>query len=318
MSARRTMVARAQKYLAARRALGFALRIEGQQLLAFARYADRCGHRGPLTIALALRWATRSATAGPIGRARRLDVVRPFARYLAADEPGTEIPPGGLLGPSHRRLPPHVYSCDEIASLLRATAALGPPRGLRPHTYTTLFGLLACTGLRISEALKLTRSDADLAGGVLTIRATKFRKTRLVPLHPTASLALARYAERRDRVHPHSSVPNFFLGQTGAPLAYSTVRTKFLRLRRDLGWNPRSPGRAPRIHDIRHTFVCRRLQSWYENGNDVEHQVLALSTYLGHAKVSDTYWYLTATPALLAIIANRFEQSARSNAGGQS
>ncbi|HYS19639.1 MAG TPA: tyrosine-type recombinase/integrase [Gemmatimonadales bacterium] len=316
MSRHRTMVALAAEYLAARRALGFALRIEGQQLLTFARYADRGGHRGPLTTALAVRWATRSPVASPIGRARRLDTVRPFARYLAATEPRTEIPPTRLLGPSHRRLPPHVYSSEEIRALLRAAAALPPVGGLRPLTYATLFGLLACTGLRISEALRLARSDVDLAARVLTVRETKFRKTRLVPLHPSASRALGRYAAQRDRVHPRPAWPRFFLSEAGTPLAYSTVRTVFLRLRQALGWC-RAGERPPRIHDVRHTFACHRLQRWYQDGADVEQHLVALSTYLGHAKVSDTYWYLTGTPTLLGTTAARFERFVRCGEGVQ-
>jgi integrase len=316
MTRHRTIVALAEEYLAARRALGFALRIDGQQLLAFARYADRCGHRGPLTTALAVRWATRSAMASPIGRARRLDVVRPFARYLAATDSGTEIPPPALLGPSHRRLPPHVYSREEITALLRAAAALSPLGGLRPRTYTTLFALLMCTGLRVSEALRLVQADVDLAARVLTVRETKFRKTRLVPLHPSASRALGRYAAQRDRVHPQPPQPTFFLSEAGRPLAYSTVRTTFLRLRQALGWC--RPGhRPPRIHDARHTFACHRLQRWYRDGTDVDQHLLALSTYLGHAKVSDTYWYLTATPGLLRTPAARFERFAQRGEGAQ-
>lgn len=310
MSGRRTFVSQVEEYLAERRALGFALRIEGQQLLAFARFVDRSGHRGPLTTALALRWAMRSKKASPIGRARRLDLVRPFARYLAASEPRTEIPPTGLLGPSHRRLPPHVYSPEEVAALVRAAAALSPVNGLRPYTYATLFGLLACTGIRVSEALHLQQSDMDSARRLLTVRETKFRKSRLVPLHPTANRALGCYAAHRDRIHPRPGQPAFFLSQAGLPLAYSTVRATFLRLRRSLGWC-RQGQRPPRIHDLRHTFVGHRLQRWYQDGADVEQHLLALSTYLGHGKVSDTYWYITGTPGLLAATAARFEHFIR-------
>jgi integrase/recombinase XerD len=242
--------------------------------------------------------------------------VRPFARYVAASEPRTEIPPLGLLGPSHRRLPPHIYSREEIAALLRAAAALSPIGGLRPRTYTTLFGLLVSTGLRISEALRLAQADVDLAAGVLTVRETKFRKTRLVPLHPSASRALGRYAAQRDRVHRQPPQPTFFLSEAGRPLAYSTVRTTFLRLRQALGWC--RPGhRSPRIHDARHTFACHCLQRWYQDGADVDQHLLALSTYLGHAKVSDTYWYLTATPGLLGTPAARFERFAQRGEGAQ-
>jgi len=309
------MVSLVEEYLAARRAVGFALRIDGRQLLAFARYAERLGHRGPLTTALAVRWATRSET--PLGPARRLEVVRPFARYLSAVDARTEIPLPRLLGPSHRRLPPHIYSPREIRALLRAAAALTPAAVLRPPTYPALFGVLAATGLRVSEALTLARADVDLAEGVLTIRETKFRKSRLVPLHPSVTRALRRYTAQRHGYHPRPATPAFFLNEAGTPLCYSTVRTTFLRLQRALRWTARAGARPPRIHDMRHTFVCQRLLRWYRDGADVDHHIAALSTYLGHAKVSDTYWYLTGIPELLALTAARFERFAHRGPGAQ-
>ncbi|MBK6534499.1 MAG: tyrosine-type recombinase/integrase [Deltaproteobacteria bacterium] len=304
MSAR-TMVALAEEYLAHRRGLGFALRSEGHYLLTFARFADADGHSGPITSELVVRWATQP---GPRPRrfpARRLDAVRPFARYRAAFEPATEVPTRGLLGPARRRPVHHIYSPAEVATLIAGARALGPPKGLRPVTYATLFGLLASSGLRVSEALRLTRADADLAAGVLTIRATKFHKSRLVPLHPTTTAALRAYANRRDRAVSGPAAPTFFVSARGAALPYMTVRTVFGRLRTSLGWDALAP--RPRIHDLRHTFACRRLERWYDAGVEVAPRVAALATYLGHAKVSDTYWYLTGTPELLALAARRFE-----------
>jgi integrase len=165
--------------------------------------------------------------------------------------------------------------------------------------------LLAASGLRVAEALRLTRADVDLDGGVLTVRATKFRKFRLVPLHTTATAALRAYTEYVDRAVPGLMAPTFFVSMRGTPLAYSTVRTVFRRLSHALGWDTHTP--RPRIHDLRHTFACRRLQQWYEDGVDVAPRVAALATYLGHAKITDTYWYLTGTPELLALAAARFE-----------
>lgn len=304
MSAR-TMVSLVEEYLAQRRAFGFALRIEGRQLLAFARFTDARGHTGPLTTDLMVRWATQ-----PNGRsrrfpARRLDVVRPFARYRAAFDPRTEVPPFGLLGPSRRRPIHHIYAPTEVATLLRAAAELPSARGIRAATYASVFGLLAASGLRVSEALRLTRDDADLVAGVLTIRATKFRKTRLVPVHASATVALRMYAAQRDRAVPHATAATFFVSRRGTALSYHTVRSAFCRLRTKLGWDLLTP--RPRIHDLRHTFACRRLQQWYESGVDLAPRVAALATYLGHAKASDTYWYLTGTPELLALAVKRFE-----------
>lgn len=299
------MVALVEEYLAHRRSLGFALRIDGAQLLSFARFTDTSGHSGPLTIEVAVRWATQPSPHPRRFPARRLNTVRRFAQYRAAFDPGTQVPPRGLLGSARKHPVHHLYTPTELAMLLAAAGELRPTKGLRPATYPTLFGLLAASGLRVSEALRLTRADADLAAGVLTIRATKFRKSRLVPLHPTTTEALRVYADHRDRAIRHPSASTFFTSARGVALPYATVRTTFQRLRARLGWDALTP--RPRIHDLRHDFACRRLAQWYEAGLDIAPRVAALATYLGHAKVSDTYWYLTGTPELLALAARRFE-----------
>jgi integrase len=238
--------------------------------------------------------------------ARRLEIVRCFARHLAVTEPGTEVPLRGLLGPAHRRTSPHIYSEAEIAALLAAAGRLAPTNGLRPQTYVTLFGLLASTGLRISEALHLQRADADLGRSVLKIRETKFRKTRLVPMHSTTTAALQAYADVRERLATETDCDCFFVSDRGQALPYSTVRGAFRRLCDSLGII--SAGRRrPRLHDLRHTFACRRIEQCYDAHADVDQAVSALSVYLGHAKVSDTYWYVTATPGLVARAAQRFE-----------
>ncbi len=199
MKGHRTMVNRAQEYLTQRRALGFALDISGKLLLQFARFADRSKHRGPLTTDLALRWATLPQTASPRYRAERLSIVRGFARHLAGQDGRSQVPDRGLLSGNHNRLQPHIYSERQLRELVRAAAQLPPTYRLRPSTYSTLFGLLACAGLRISEALNLTNGHVDLTRGILRIEETKFRKSRLVPLHATAARALRRYAAQRDR-----------------------------------------------------------------------------------------------------------------------
>jgi len=309
-----TMSAKVEQYLKFRRSLGYRLWIEGQQLKQFAAFADAAGHRGPLTTALALRWARLPKGRDPLYWARRLEVVRCFARHLAATEPGTEVPARRLLGPAHRRTTPYIYSRDELASLVAAAGKLNPPGGLRPRTYATLIGLLACAGLRISEALHLTQADADLKDGVLKIRQTKFRKTRLVPLHPTAVASLRKYVLARDRLVAKTQCDRFFVSAQGLAIPYSTIRTVFRKLCSSLRiTNPNR--RRPRLHDLRHTFACQRVECWYAAGIDLAHAVSALSVYLGHAKVSDTYWYLTATPTLMARAAERFESVARPTTG---
>jgi integrase len=303
-----SMVARVKAYLVARRRLGYQLRIEGGELLRFARFADGAGHRGPVTTELALGWAQAAKTSTPLYRARRLETVRCFARYQAAIEPGTEIPPAKILGPAHRRTPPHIYSPGEIAKLLVLARRLASRSGFRARTYASLIGLLACSGLRISEALRLRRTDVDLEEGVLTVRETKFHKSRLVPLHPSATISIRAYVKRRDAANPQVSSA-LFISEVGLSLPYSTVRTVFRNLVDQVV--PRTLGRRqPRWHDLRHTFACRCLLRWYREGIDVHSRIAALSTYLGHVKVSDTYWYLTGIPELMALTGSRFERFA--------
>jgi len=298
-------------YLEERRRLGFALDISGSQLMAFARYVDQTGHRGPLTSRIILDWAQGQATrATHITWARRLEILRPFARYRAQFDPDTGIPDRYIFGRAHRRLTPHIYTDREIADLLAAAAQLAPKGSLRPATYETLFGLIAAAGLRISEALNLRCSDVDLTQRLLTVRQTKFRKSRLLPLHATTTAALARYLALRKEYVVTSRPDWFFVSLTGGRFIKRNVHWVFQRLRRSLGWIARGGHPAPRIHDLRHTFACRRVQIWHSQGAEIDHAMVALSTYLGHAKVSDTYWYLTGIPDLMAVTARRFENFA--------
>lgn len=302
-----TMLSKVHEYLAYRRKAGFALSIAGRQLLDFAHLADDSGHHGPLTADLASRWAMASQTGRALTAARRIEVLRPFARYCQMFDPKTEIPLRGLFGSGHRRLVPHIYSEPEILSLLAASARLSPVMGLRPVTCATIFGLLSATGLRISEATALHRQDVDLQGGVLHIQNAKFGKSRLVPMHPSTTRALKRYASRRDQDPSSALTDAFFVFDHGLPALTRNVQYAFGVVCRQLCWRSRGEHRAPRIHDIRHSFVCRRLRRWYEEGVDIDSNLLALSTYIGHAKVTDTYWYITATPELMAIAARRLK-----------
>ena len=306
MSHRLTMTCHAKKYLEHRRALGFALVTGGKLLMDFARFADRSGHRRPLTTELALRWS--SLPSAQRYRAHRLSVVRCFARYLAARDGRTQIPEPRLLGSRISRAQPHIYSIGQLRQLIAAAAKLSTY--LRPRTYSTLLGLLSCTGLRISEALNLTRNDVDLNKGILRIEKTKFRKSRLVPMHPTATKAMRRYAQARDRNPVARNSIAFFVGGQGQALPYNTVNCTFNGLCSSLGLVSNGTLPKPRIHDLRHTFACRRILAWYEQRTDVNHAIAVLSTYLGHAKVTDTYWYLTGTPELMGSAGARFERFA--------
>ncbi len=300
----------AEDYLALRRSLGFALVTQGQLLRAFARFADEIAGQGPLTIDLAVRWAESSEKCHPSNTARRLTVVRGFAKYCVGFDPATQIPPVGLFGGTGRRQPPHIYSDAEIADLLHAAAQLRPRGGLRPHTYVTLFSLLVATGLRVSEARHLTCRDVDLEQALLTVRESKFRKSRLVPLHPSAIEPLRVYAARRDRCRAAPPSDCFFRTESASHITLNAVETEFWRMRKALGWTADGRTRLPRIHDARHTFAARRLLRWHEEGADIERKLAALATYLGHAHVTQTYWYLTAIPELMALTARRFERFA--------
>lgn len=286
-----------EDYTAMRRSLGYRLSRQADYLRNFARYLDAAGHHGPIPLTASVDWATSTSTPDPRNHARRLSAVRGFLRHLSA-----------LDGATHHRTPPHVYSDDEIIALLRAAAALSPRGGLRPHCYVTLFSVLACTGLRISEALALSCEDVDLANGVLTVRAGKYGRTRLVPLHPSALAPLRDYAARRDAYgSPSAGGGAFFRTERSERLSYSAVSNTFKRIRRQLGWTAQGRTRAPRIHDLRHRMVVRRIQAWHAEGSDVDGKIAVLATYLGHVLVCDVYWYLSAVPELMSIVADRFE-----------
>jgi integrase len=311
------MLHQAEEYLAYRRKLGFKLKVEGCQTLNFARYADAIKHRGPLTTDLALEWARLPQDVTRLYHARRLEVVRCFAKYLAIFNPQTQIPGNHLLGRAHRRTQPHIYSEAETGRLLRAARGLAPQNGLRPRTYATLIGLMASTGLRTQEALKLSQKEVDLKEGILFVEETKFRKSRLVPVDATVTRALGEYARFRDSYIPNPRSEAFLLGERGNHLSFSAVHWTFRRLCATYRICPTSGDRNPRLYDLRHTFCTRRLLEWHRQDVDVEQVIQALSTYVGHVKVTDTYWYLSGVPELFAVTGAKFERYACQNQGGQ-
>ncbi len=302
------MAQHVKSYLALRRAFGFQLGIAGEQLQAFAHFADRTAGGKPLTLELALRWAQSSPTGKQTSAARRLLILRPFTRYLRTIEPETEIPPPRLLGPAQHRYIPHIYMDQEISALLQASSGLRPRGGLRARSVGTYLRLLFCTGMRPAEPLRLTCADVDFQSHTLTVRQTKFSKSRIVVLHPTATQALQEYARLRDGHVKNQKSPNFFLSDNGSAFTHKKALGAFQSLRRRLGWVPRPGGRLPRLYDLRHTFVCRRLLAWHRDGVDVHVEMSALSTYLGHVKVTDTYWYVTGIPELMNTVSRRFER----------
>ena len=292
---KKNMLAKVRAYLAQRRALGFKLEAEGNALLGFARYADARGHRGHLTNRLAVSWASSHRSADRRYCARRLEVVHTFARHLLLTEPRTQIPPRHLFGPAHPRRSPHLYSAAQIQLLLRRAGQLNGP--LRPYTWQTLIGLLACSGLRVSEATRLTPNDVDWDQSLLIIRESKNGRTRLVPLHRSAMKALRAYDRRRQKLFPLAEY--FLVSDRGTRFTYHGA---FSQLRRGIPYTRR----PPRLHDFRHTLASRVLQRWQTSRKGAANRILILSRFLGHARVECTYWYLTALPGLLTEAAQRF------------
>jgi integrase len=314
MNARITMETYAENYLYERRQLGFGLCATGYSILSFARYIDWLNHQGPLTVEVMADWARQDQgnSGKPLTWARRLKHLRAFCRYLQQYEPLTEVPGDNIFGGVGQRLTPHIYTEQEIIDLLAAAHNLTSfIPGLRGATYETLFGLIASTGLRVSEALHLLDTDVDLKVGILAIRQTKFAKSRHVPMHPSTLEVLRRYRSQRNLHIEVSDDTPFFIGarerRLGRPLSRGQVHHVFISLRNQLGWINRGAHKGPRIHDLRHTFVVRRVLLWQAQGLDVDQQMLALSTYVGHANVTNTYWYLTGIPQLMAVAAERFE-----------
>jgi integrase/recombinase XerD len=295
----------AEAYLAFRRSLGAKLEDAGRLLPRFAAHLDSMGAE-TITVRDALSWAQEPAAEPPTTVwARRLSVVRGFARYMTAVDPRTEVPPPGLMVWPRRRRLPFIYTPEEVEALRdQARSTLGPP--LRAATFDTLIGLLAVSGMRVSEVLHFTSADIDWSEGVLSVRASKFGRSRHLPLHPTTTDALAKYAWQRNRCLPSATAKSFFVSSAGTPLIYSTVRRIFSRLVDGSGIAVGSPVR-PHIHDFRHAFAVRTLIDWHSDGGDVAARMPWLSTYLGHREPRYTYWYLTAVPELLALAAGRLE-----------
>ena len=289
-----TMRMLARRYLAHRRKLGYSLRIEGRQIEDFARYADRVAAHKPMTAALALQWATLPQTPNHrLYHAKRLESLRGFARYCSIFEPATEVPSTRMIGPAHRRRAPHIYSPNQIRLLLHRAATLpvvflSDP--LRPLTYVTLIGLIACTAIRLGEALRLTIGDFDEAAGTLRVPRSKFSPERLLPLHSSTVRALHKYRLARMR-HP-SFTDLLFVGRNGGPLNQRTVHSVFRAISGDLVVN--GDRVRPRIHDLRHTFATRLIAKWSQQRSPLAHHLLLLCRYLGHQAFEQTFWYVSS------------------------
>lgn len=287
-------------YLSVRRALGYELRRDGYHLRSFARFASRSRSASFVKAATAIEWAALSST--PRERERRLTAVARFARYMRLDDRRHEVPPVNVFGhhgPSKRQ--PYLYSAEEIRALMSTASRLSPAGSIRPHTYVTLIGLLASTGLRVSEALALRVGDIRSDG--LRILDAKLHKSRLVPMHSTTAAAFERYLRRRRGVR--TSTEQVFVNLAGAPMSYSNIQKTFFTLReKALHLGAGAANSAPRIHDLRHTFAVRALEAAPMGSQLLGRHMRALSTYMGHVNFASTYWYLQATPHLMRRVAD--------------
>ena len=309
MNAAGSLMDAVQRYLRERRQLGFALIAPATELKRFAHFADSRGHEGAITQELQIAWAREHVQrTSAVTAARRLEIVRPFVAHYRQFEVTSEVTRPGVLGRGHRRLVPHIYTDEEVRALLDAADDLRPTGGMRPLMYCTLFGLIAAAGLRLSEALQLKMCDVDLDEATITVRQTKFHKSRCLPIAASVVRALVPYRDRRNRHADPGPAAPFFTSTNGGILPKSTVQNVFERMRAHLQWQNRGDHAQPRIHDLRHTFAVRRVQRWHEAGESIEHGMFWLCTYLGHARISDTYWYLTGVPELMELVGSKFER----------
>ncbi|MBV8905858.1 MAG: tyrosine-type recombinase/integrase [Acidobacteriia bacterium] len=296
------------QYVALRRALGTKLAEPARTLGYFLDFLER---EGPefITSTLALRWAMEPANVQRATWARRLSMVRQFAAWLNTIDSRTQVPPHRLLIAGRRRNKPHIFTEQEIGQLMAEAGRLAPPTGLRALTYATLIGLLTATGLRPGEALALDRSDVDLDSGILSIRQTKFGKSRFVPVSDSTRAALQHYAKQRDTLSTRRRTDAFLVPERGSRLSGSAARRTFARISRVVGvradTGTRRIGRGPRLQDFRHCFAPRKLIEWYRAGLDVGRELPKLTTYLGHVDIAHTYWYLEAVPELLQLATER-------------
>ena len=294
-------------YLELRRSLGFKLKKDERLLLDFAEFMER--RRATwITSRLALAWSQQPESTDPNYFAGRLRAIRSFARYRIVTDPRTQVPPTDLLPRQRSTFRPHIFRQEEIACLL--AASLQRRRGAKPISRWSryaIFGLLSVTGMRVSEVLNLDLEDVDLDQGVLTIRNSKFGKSRLVPVHATTCTILKMYLEQRNVFLSGRIARPFFISPLGRRIAHSPLSQSFRRLSRKIGLRSTSEATGPRLHDMRHTMAVEVLQQCYGEGADPERRLPALSTYLGHSHLTYTYWYLHQNPPLMKQAVTRLE-----------
>lgn len=296
-----------KEYLKLRRSLGFKLHSEGTALLSFISFLKE-QNKDVITTELALTWAKLPTDVQPGRWARRLSFVRGFARYCNAIDSKSEVPPTDLLPEQYQRPIPYIFSDEEIRQLLEAAKQSSAKNKFFSQTLYCLFGLLSVTGIRINEALNLMLEDIDFQTKVLIVRNTKFRKSRLVPLHDTAIEILFNYRKNRAKFVAGSDCKFWFVNKQRVRLGYTVVKYHFDKIFQSISLDKQAHVRKPHLHDLRHFFAVKTLKNWYQNGEDVERRLPILSTYLGHVETRDTYWYLSAFPGLMDEANKRLEK----------
>lgn len=298
-----------EEYISYKRGLGYQIKIEADELRRFANYTRTIGYEGSLTVDIALQWVTLKPEYSRWYMARRLETIRTFAKYICIFDPIAQVPQKGVFGKCHGRINPYIFTEKEICILMKVASELFSPDGLRSITIPTAIGLMWSTGMRPNEICKLMNEDVDLVNGYITVKETKFSKSRILPIHETTISKLKIYREDRDKLRNNYSDQHFFIMTGGKSLmlrnfeyAWQIIRDTLLTDKEK--WNRR----PPRLYDIRHSFACNTLLMWLQEGINVNNKILYLSTYLGHVKIVDTYWYLTGTPELMSFSTNTFEE----------
>lgn len=304
-----------EEYIVYKRSLGYQIKVESEELKRFAAYTMDVGYEGSLTPAIVLQWVTLKKDYSRWYMSRRLETVRTFAKYICVFDPKAQVPPKGIFGKCHGRVTPYIFTENEIQILMKHASKLNSPDGLRKRTITTAIGLLVSTGMRPGELCNLENDDVDLNNGLITIRETKFSKSRIIPLHKTTIIQLRSYVNDRDKLRSHYNSKYFMIMTNSNKLKLCNFEYALQIIRNNLLTTTKWTRRPPRLYDFRHTFACNTLLNWLKNGVDINNKILYLSTYLGHVKISDTYWYLTGTPELMQLASKHFEDFFYGNGG---
>ena len=305
-----------EEYISYKRSIGYKIKIEADELRRFAKYTIDIGYKGSLKNDIVMKWAALKPHYSRWYMARRLETVRTFGKYICIFDPMAQMPPKGVFGRCHGRVNPYIYTEEEICILMNSALNLYSPDKLRGRTISTAIGLLWSTGMRPGEACNLHNDDVDLVKGLITINETKFSKSRILPLDKTTISKLKSYESFKNKIRKNFLDQHFLITTGSQKLKLRNFENAMQIIRKDiLKEESESKRRLPRLYDIRHSFACHTLLKWLKNGINVDSKILYLSTYLGHVKVADTYWYLTGTPDLMNLVSKNFEKYFSKNGG---